>query len=112
VPADRSFVSIYRNDGWAISGSLVAQTLNDRLMRKQHCHTGVAQFKRKSFRGFVRLHRYVCTPRFQNRENRDNHLGRALHADSDRRFDAHPEAGEMTRQLIGAVVQFAVRQYL
>ena len=56
------------------------------------------------------IHRYVRAARLLYGEDRDHHVERALHRDPDAHVTADPEAAQVSRELVRALVELAVRE--
>ncbi len=82
----------------------------DPTLRHDKVEARVGGHEREPRRRIGRVQRHVRAARLQNGEPRHDHLGRALHADADRRVAADPALAQAPRQPVGAAVQLAVGQ--
>ena len=80
------------------------------LLRQQHRHVGVRQHEGQPVGRIIRIQRHVRAARLQNAQQPDHHLQRTLHTNPHEHIRTDPALDEVLRQLVGAAIEFAVRQ--
>ena len=79
-------------------------------IRNQRGDPGVLCHKLEPLGRIAGVHRHVGRPCLENAKQRDDQLGRALHAHAHQAFHSNAQAAQVVRQLVRAAVKLAVRQ--
>ncbi|MCY1214721.1 hypothetical protein D9M72_265470 [compost metagenome] len=83
-----------------------------RLLREHQRCAAVLDHVGQPVARIVGVQRQVSRTGFQDREQADHRVGRALHRDADQRLRLHTARQQVVREAVGACVQFAVAQHL
>ena len=81
-----------------------------RGLRQEHRNTRVLQHERQPLPGILRVQRHIGPPRFENSQQTHQHFQRAIHTDAHQSVRPHPQPLQMTGQLVGALIEMAIRQ--
>ena len=80
------------------------------LRRKDDRSFGVFDHQRDALRGVAGIHRNVSPARLQDRQQPDHHFDGSFDGDANQRLLPNAEPLKMPRQLIGALIEFAIAQ--
>ena len=84
------------------------QGRQQRGLRHHHRHARVFEHEGDPFRGVNRVHRQIRAARFEDGEDRDDELGRAIGQQADEDVGADAGTGEPVRELVRLGVEIAV----
>ncbi len=96
-------------DGDDLSGS-IPQAGSGALRRENDRSVGVFDHQRDAFRGVAGIHRNVSPARLQDRQQPDHHFDGSFDGDANQCLGVNADLLQMPRQLIGALVEFAIGQ--
>ncbi len=82
------------------------------LLREDNRSFGFDKLVRQTRLRIVGNQRHVASARFEDSQQPDDHLRRALHAKSDRRVRSYAILAQVVRQLVGPRVQLRVGKFL
>ena len=82
------------------------------FLREQHRRARIFQHEFQPVLRIIRIKWNIGSARFENSKNGDHHFERTFHADGHERFRANARVVQIPRKLIGAFVQFAIRELL
>src|SRR5215212_3291990 len=88
------------------------QLFDETLLRQQHLDSRVVDHERKTISRISRIERNKRAARFQNAENPNHHLDRALDTDSHQSFRTNAQRSQVMRELIRSTVELAIAQRL
>src|SRR5213592_1511457 len=79
-------------------------------MRENHGWLGVLNHEADAVLGISRIKRKIRSSCFENSENRNHHVERALDTESYQHIRPNSHPDQITRKLVGARIQFGISQ--